>query len=1119
MVITDYSDFSTMFSAFQSGQVDITDWPVQPPDITSFCANPDMWCSQSEPELGIFQLDVNNHAPFLGQAMEIARPSLVGSMTNAVSSPTSACAGGLGQLTLSVVNVENNTQPFKDSLNTVTISNQPSGSPSVKVNDNGGASPTGSYKFPCILAGTYLLTSTMVTGNATTGTHLGCSSVTGCTVAISPGSGGLGAAVSATWNVVWNSPSTLTPTAASSNIMKAIAHLVDKPEFVQRDAVLNGQATCDDIMLAPAHLIPGSPCVSRLGLPGSPFPASVLTKECSNLSLDTIITSCNPISAYNLVDDNIGSSAVWWGVPGRTARGSVVVGYSGHADIDAACQYLQRAGFTLSGATTAPAGTQPNTCAELAVNSVGTNAPNATSYTHFTAPSGTHLVLLLRTDPPRGHFGQIVADSLNMFFGSPNDSGTCGPFPSPCTQTAPGTATILYVVRGGALSPTTRFETISVAVPLIFEDGGVGKADIWNLYTGGYALPSTPDFLFSNYHSQFASFDCGGPANLFPSNYDFHCDPAFDAITNAGEFQAVSTPTLSGSATIFSEAAARTYDVPINMAVYSRIQQFAALNAWNWEQVGTGQGSSVVTQKGHGTQGSFWSPLNMRQVPGYVPISSTFAGGGGNPNLIRRGFSQDPITVNPYQAFTPWDLEIIGDVFDTLVKVNPQTAGANQQVIDWMTTSHSSSFNPNELGCIAGPSVATTTCSTGITTQTWHLRNDLVFQDGTPVTANDVVYSILTSRDTPSANAFSNVAFVTNAAALDSRTIQVKLESNSAYYEQNIGSIPIIPQHIWQGPGGSICGSVSQMSTPAGPVNVVANGPASACADPSFDPTTCTGTAGPVAGCGITFPDGSVQGIFTGSGPYVCKNVGPNTSQAFGKVGGTCIQNSLFGIFFCGLVMCEQSRLFLTAFPNYMRGLRGGQGNSLQKESWADYNDDGVVNILDASNAAFFFDSTNSYWAHPRYSCSPTATKVDICVMAALVVFFDEGLTAPFGGNNLNPSSQLNILDPQIDPYSTQLAGSNVCTYYQSTTTSASRLQLGMCGTSSSGSSPGGHMITSTASVINADGTLGITTTGGVTINGGMITSAWSPPLTGGTQYLVRFFDNGAQIAQFYVTL
>src|SRR5207245_6381261 len=128
-----------------------------------------------------------------------------------------------------------------------------------------------------------------------------------------------------------------------------------------------------------------------------------------------------------------------------------------------------------------------------------------------------------------------------------------------------------------------------------------------------------------------------------------------------------------------------------------------------------------------------------------------------------------------------------------------------------------------------------------------------------------------------------------------------------------------------------------------------------------------------------------------------------------------------------------------------MRGLRGGQGNSLQKESWADVNDDGVVNILDASNAAFFFDTANSYWAHPQYSCSPTASIVDICVISAMLVNFDQGLTAQFGGNMVNPSTELNSLDPQIDPYSTQLAGSNACVYYQTTTTSNSTLLLVTC--------------------------------------------------------------------------
>jgi hypothetical protein len=647
-------------------------------------------------------------------------------------------------------------------------------------------------------------------------------------------------------------------------------------------------------------------------------------------------------------------------------------------------------------------------------------------------------------------------------------------------------------------------------VQIVFGDGGAGGADKWNLYTGGTSLASTPDSLFSNYHSQFASTVCGGHFNLFPSNYDFHCDPALDGITKAGEF---------GPFPIFQEAAHRLFAVPAAMPVYSHLEQFAELNGWNWQQVGAGQGSSIALQKGHGTQTAFWSLLNARQVPGYTPANPVYTPGGGNPNLIRRGFSQDPDTLNPYQATTVWDFEIINQVFDTMLQVNPQTAGANQQVIDWMSSSHSASFNPNEIGCVAGPSVAplTSSCVRGITTQTWHLRSDLLFHDNTPVTCADVVYSILTQRDVPSANGFPSVAFVTNASCLDSKTVQVKLESNSAYYELNIGGVPIIPQHLWQGPGGSVCGSISSVSTPAGPVNAVLNGPSSECADPGFDPLTCVGSAGPVAGCGTPFADGSVQGIFTGSGPYICNNVGPIASQAFGRVGGSCIQSAT-GALIGGRSMTTDSRVLLVAYTNYMRGLRGGQGNSLQKESWADVNNDGVVNILDASSAAFFFDTTNSYWAHPRYSCIPTSTIVDVCDIAALIVYFDVGLTTPFGGTNVNPSTQLTALDPQIDPYSMQLSATGVCLYYQTTSTSATRLQLVNCDASSASTLPAGHTITDSANVLNSDGTLGATQAGGISVSGGTVTNSWAPSLVSGTHYEIRFFDNGVQIGQFYAT-
>src|SRR5216117_2704689 len=120
-----------------------------------------------------------------------------------------------------------------------------------------------------------------------------------------------------------------------------------------------------------------------------------------------------------------------------------------------------------------------------------------------------------------------------------------------------------------------------------------------------------------------------------------------------------------------------------------------------------------------------------------LPNCSSYVPGGGNPNLIRRGFSQDTTYLSPFTFNSVWEADFLSSVFDTMLHLNPSTNGGSAQFVDWGTTSHSSRFNPSEVGCnsING-------CATGVTTQLWHLRNDWKFSDGNTVTANDVAYRI-----------------------------------------------------------------------------------------------------------------------------------------------------------------------------------------------------------------------------------------------------------------------------------------------------------------------------------------------------------------------------------------
>src|SRR3972149_364214 len=83
------------------------------------------------------------------------------------------------------------------------------------------------------------------------------------------------------------------------------------------------------------------------------------------------------------------------------------------------------------------------------------------------------------------------------------------------------------------------------------------------------------------------------------------------------------------------------------------------------------------------------------------------------------------------------------------------------------------------------------------TTVRFVLRNNLVWQDGVPLTAEDVKFSILNFRDVPSANLFPYVAFVVDATAVTSRIVDVHIKGMSVFNELNIGLLPIIPKHLW----------------------------------------------------------------------------------------------------------------------------------------------------------------------------------------------------------------------------------------------------------------------------------------------------------------------------------
>ncbi len=299
---------------------------------------------------------------------------------------------------------------------------------------------------------------------------------------------------------------------------------------------------------------------------------------------------------------------------------------------------------------------------------------------------------------------------------------------------------------------------------------------------------------------------------------------------------------------------------------------------------------------------------------------------------------------------------------------------SDAQVIDWMAKDYSQTVNAQ-----------------GNTVLTFHLRPDLMFHDGTSVTAADVVFSISTYYTVPSYHYKPYVSKVLADVACGSGCIQVTLQGTSLFHLTNIGLLPIVPKHVWSGP----CNTLPPQ-----------------CTDPSFDPM--------------------INGMVIGSGPWVCLNL--NTRVA----GGPCGRTGGPGSNLLGQVVAPSgSTPYFVILKRYdttitSRGFHrccpNVQASSLQKVSWADINDDGIVNILDIASAALVFGQFDKYWTHPLFGCSPLS---DICGIALLASYYGTGLTCPFCGTVAPPP--LTGLDPQIDPFRVDLGVAGVV-YYKGAT-------------------------------------------------------------------------------------
>ncbi len=155
--------------------------------------------------------------------------------------------------------------------------------------------------------------------------------------------------------------------------------------------------------------------------------------------------------------------------------------------------------------------------------------------------------------------------------------------------------------------------------------------------------------------------------------------------------------------------------------------------------------------------------------PNPVPTGGS---GGTTTATLKVGWSSEPDTLNPLTSYSTESNEVLQLVYD---KLNDYDADLKIQ-----------------------PNLAeSTTTSTDGKTVTYALRSGVTWHDGTPFTADDVVFTYALIHDEGLSQYAQWLTDMTDVKATDPNTVEVTFKRPQAF-DPGL-AIPILPQHLWKG--------------------------------------------------------------------------------------------------------------------------------------------------------------------------------------------------------------------------------------------------------------------------------------------------------------------------------
>lgn len=731
--------------------------------------------------------------------------------------------------------------------------------------------------------------------------------------------------------VLWGIPQAYGANAAGIELRQGIAHLLNKQSYVSNESPCSQGRSClanDE----PNALCDINQCVNG-GLP-APNPCGWDTKYSQN-SVSNCVVGAPGGTSYNC-----GYSTA---CPTGTVSGSTTYAWQapiGSPDFCAAANHLIQA-FTDASIT----GVTLNASCELNPPSGGwpsvvTAFPPSCENT---SPTAAVCLSVQQFDTAQVDLGRGIGQDICALFSPAWVSGgwtTLLGKPTFCDNSNTGSGNSAC---GGGSCPfleeignTFDFHGLPFSAHNYCAPSQTGVPNnCWGIWTGGCenCFPFDTSLYFK-YNSLFATkttvictnADCSSsqPGSTCsstsptsdPNDYMYVCVPAYDTLSSLMESaQCLSSPgpahdpvirqasasfascsggSVSGtcSSTSACTSISSGYQAEdafgsraLTIPVWSSNQVFGRQNNW---ALGSTSAPGIVNAIGGRTTG----------IPNFFTLLNAYTNNPAVSGDFRVGISPQPNFLNPFQASSDSDLLIIKEIYDTLFVQNPMctnsaglaaTAGVPTcssiiQDMEWMTTSHSfpcfpggPTCNSQSLGYGNSTYFAGTTADLRLT-----LNRGNHWHDGPPVTAWDVKYSFMSLNATGAFQAIP-LSNITHMNVLDQFTLDLNLRTRGPFTEALIGSVTIIPGHVWSACGAGTWNTSTTSKNILG--SSIVNAPEDSCVGIFGSPSIAI--VGGVRADSPTF-DPMANNFLIGSGPYSCQSIGTAGHPAVGTLGGGC---------------------------------------------------------------------------------------------------------------------------------------------------------------------------------------------------------------------------------------